>query len=219
MHPVNAPVSQVFGQKNQASGASFPHTGKDYACATGTHVVTIADGTVIYAGWDLPNNLADKYMMVRGRAGSGLHMLIQHDGWVELMAHLSAIHVGAGAKVRRGQHVANSGATGNTQGAHLHYEVLTTPCSASYPFGRYNPDLQIAHEDKVSVNQPKPVAHKLMKVTADAAMVRTSPRVESGNISPRYPHGIAKGATVAIKGYVQGQDPYPNDGVQDDAWL
>jgi len=55
-------------------------------------------------------------------------------------------------------------------------------------------------------------------VTASLAMVRTSPRVETGNLAPAYPQGIAKGATLAVKGYVTGQDPYPNDGVQDDAW-
>lgn len=55
-------------------------------------------------------------------------------------------------------------------------------------------------------------------VTADPAAVRTSPRVEPGNLAPAYPRGLAKGATVAVKGYVKGQDPYPSDGRQDDAW-
>lgn len=60
---------------------------------------------------------------------------------------------------------------------------------------------------------------KLLTVTANPAIVRTSPRVEPGNVAPAYPHGIAKGAKVAAVGYVAGQDPYPNDGKQDDAWI
>lgn len=55
-------------------------------------------------------------------------------------------------------------------------------------------------------------------VTADPAIVRTSPRVEAGNIAPAYPKGLARGATLAVKGYVSGQDPFPNDGSTDDAW-
>lgn len=55
-------------------------------------------------------------------------------------------------------------------------------------------------------------------VTANPAMVRTSPRVEAGNIAPAYPQGLARGAVLAVKGYVAGQDPYPNDGRSDDAW-
>ena len=60
---------------------------------------------------------------------------------------------------------------------------------------------------------------KLLTVTANPVIVRTSPRVEAGNVAKAYPNGIAKGAKVAAVGYVKGQDPYPNDGVQDDAWI
>lgn len=55
-------------------------------------------------------------------------------------------------------------------------------------------------------------------VTANPAIIRTSPRVEAGNIAPAYPKGIAHGSTLAVKGYVSGQDPFPNDGSTDDAW-
>lgn len=70
---------------------------------------------------------------------------------------------------------------------------------------------------KVIGNAPAGV--QLRTVTANVAVVRTSPRVEAGNIAPAYPAGIAKGAQVAVLGYVSGQDPYPNDGVTDDAWF
>lgn len=60
---------------------------------------------------------------------------------------------------------------------------------------------------------------KLLTVTAESVKVRTSPEVRPDNLAPEYPHGIAQGAQLAVIGYVQGQDPYPNDGVQDDAWV
>lgn len=54
-------------------------------------------------------------------------------------------------------------------------------------------------------------------VTADAAMVRTGPGTQFPK-APSYPNGLAKGAVLAVRGYVAGQDPYPNDGVTDSAW-
>lgn len=59
---------------------------------------------------------------------------------------------------------------------------------------------------------------KILTVTGNPAMVRTSPQV-ANNLAPAYPQGIARGAKLAVVGYVAGQDPYPNDGVQDDAWV
>lgn len=54
-------------------------------------------------------------------------------------------------------------------------------------------------------------------VTADPAIVRTGPGTQFAKAAA-FPNGIARGATLAVKGYVSGQDPYPNDGRTDDAW-
>ena len=54
-------------------------------------------------------------------------------------------------------------------------------------------------------------------VTANPAIVRTGPGTQFAP-APGYPNGIAKGAVLAVKGYVAGQDPFPNDGSVDDAW-
>lgn len=51
-------------------------------------------------------------------------------------------------------------------------------------------------------------------VTNAVAWVRTGPRADAP-AAPGYPEGIAKGATLSIRGFVGGQDPY-NDG--NDAW-
>jgi hypothetical protein len=68
---------------------------------------------------------------------------------------------------------------------------------------------------------PKPAAPggKLLKVTAAVAPVRTTPAVRPNNMAPAYPHGIARGATIAAIGYVAGEDPFPRDGKLDDAWI
>lgn len=61
---------------------------------------------------------------------------------------------------------------------------------------------------------PAPVTASRV-VTAPVAYVRTAPR-STASTAPGYPNGIAKGATLAIVGYVAGEDPYKTG---DDAWL
>ena len=225
VNPTNGNTTQKFGQTNQASGDPFPHTGKDYAAVRGQEVRTIANGKVIHAGVAYPDALADRFMLVRGSNAGGNFVIIEHDGWIELMAHLNTIDVRAGQSVVRGQRIGGAGDSGNAFGVHVHYETIDPKLIRNtYPFGRYNPDLQIAQEDRLaSVGPPtaaSPVAGTVIKtVTASVAVVRTTPYVQSNNIAPAYPNGIAKGAQVACVGYVAGQDPYPNDGVLDNAWV
>lgn len=52
------------------------------------------------------------------------------------------------------------------------------------------------------------------KVTQNVAFVRRSPNSHAA-VSPRFPTGISKGSTLAVKGYVAGNDPY---GTGDNAW-
>jgi hypothetical protein len=51
-------------------------------------------------------------------------------------------------------------------------------------------------------------------VTNTVAYARTAPK-STAPAAPEYPEGIAQGAPLAVRGYVQGQDPY---GTGDDAW-
>ncbi|MEU5808696.1 VCBS repeat domain-containing M23 family metallopeptidase [Streptomyces sp. NPDC047718] len=54
---------------------------------------------------------------------AGTEVLINHGGgWTTHYAHLSALDVSAGAYVRAGQIVGRVGNTGNSTGAHLHFE-------------------------------------------------------------------------------------------------
>lgn len=51
-------------------------------------------------------------------------------------------------------------------------------------------------------------------VTNEVAYVRTAPRADAPLVAA-YPNGIARGATLAVKGYTVGQDPYDTG---DNAW-
>lgn len=90
----------------------FPgHYGIDIAAVEGAPIYAAASGVVIKAarGW---NN------------GYGNYVVIDHcNGYTTLYAHLSVINVSAGTVVGRGAVIGASGNTGNSFGAHLHFEV------------------------------------------------------------------------------------------------
>lgn len=97
------------------------HTGLDFAASTGTPVVAAAAGVVREAG----------------REGAyGRRVVIMLPGGTETTYnHLSAIVVRVGERVRAGERIGRVGASGNTTGAHLHFEVLTGPDRFVDPLG------------------------------------------------------------------------------------
>jgi murein DD-endopeptidase MepM/ murein hydrolase activator NlpD len=85
------------------------HTGIDIPAPTGTNVLTIDNGTVIFAGV---------------QSGYGNTVMIRHDdGKVSLYAHNSRLTVGNGQRVSKGQVIAKIGSTGRSTGPHLHFEI------------------------------------------------------------------------------------------------
>lgn len=85
------------------------HTGIDIAAPTGTPMVAIDNGTVIFSGT---------------KGGYGNTVMIKHDdGKVTLYGHNSQNIVSNGQRVSKGQIVAKMGSTGNSTGPHLHFEV------------------------------------------------------------------------------------------------
>lgn len=86
------------------------HRGLDYATSHGTPIKAADGGTVTYAGY---------------RGGYGYMVEISHgNGYSTRYAHCSKLLVKKGAKVYKGQHIANVGNSGNSTGPHLHFEVL-----------------------------------------------------------------------------------------------
>lgn len=86
------------------------HTGIDVSTAAGTPVLAAADGTVVLAGFNT--------------GGYGNYIVIAHGGGLDtLYGHLDSIAVRQGQAVSRGQPIGAEGSTGNSTGAHLHFEV------------------------------------------------------------------------------------------------
>jgi murein DD-endopeptidase MepM/ murein hydrolase activator NlpD len=86
------------------------HPAIDIAAPYGSRVVAAAGGTVVFAGWN--NN------------GGGYQVWISHgSGLYTTYNHLSAVVVGVGARVGRGQQVGRVGTSGLATGPHCHFEV------------------------------------------------------------------------------------------------
>jgi len=85
------------------------HEGVDIAAPYGSWVRASGNGIVSFAGY---------------RSGFGNVIEITHlGGYVTRYAHLSAIRVPAGYKVKRSQVIGTVGSTGRSTGPHCHYEV------------------------------------------------------------------------------------------------
>ena len=105
----DAKITTPYGKKGKMWSRGY-HTGIDVACKEGTDIIAVADGKIENANWGKSYGI----------------QLIQkvEDGWV-IYAHLSKTLVKAGDKVVKGQHIAESGNTGNSSGPHLHFEQRT----------------------------------------------------------------------------------------------
>jgi len=87
------------------------HPAIDIAGNTGNPVWASDNGVVVYAGWS--------------NYGYGNLIVIDHgNGWQTLYAHLNSINVGCGQSVNQGQGIGGLGNTGNSSGAHLHFEMI-----------------------------------------------------------------------------------------------
>ncbi|HEX6323707.1 MAG TPA: peptidoglycan DD-metalloendopeptidase family protein [Vicinamibacterales bacterium] len=92
-------------------GTYRPHLAIDYGAPYGTKVVSVAEGTVVSAGW---------------AGGGGKQVRIRHAGGYEsYYLHLSAFGPGirAGVRVKQGQMIGRVGATGTATGPHLDYRL------------------------------------------------------------------------------------------------
>ena len=100
-------ITTAYGKKGKMWSKGY-HTGIDFAVPVGTDVLAVADGKIENATW--------------GSAYGTQLVQKVNGGWV-IYAHLSKTLVKAGDQVKHGQHIAESGNTGNSSGAHLHFEM------------------------------------------------------------------------------------------------
>jgi len=96
------------------------HPGIDIAGAEGNAVFASDRGVVVYAGWS--------------EYGYGYLIVLDHgNGWQTAYAHLNAVGVTCGQSVARATRIGAVGNTGNSSGAHLHFEMR------SNAYGKANP--------------------------------------------------------------------------------
>ena len=105
--PVTGRITSRYG--SISSVRSGAHTGTDIACATGTDIKVVADGTVTFSQ----------------RNGSyGNLIKVDHGNGVETWyAHCSKLYATVGQQVKAGDVIAAVGSTGNSTGPHLHLEI------------------------------------------------------------------------------------------------
>jgi murein DD-endopeptidase MepM/ murein hydrolase activator NlpD len=102
--PVNGTFTSPFGMR-----WGRLHAGIDIAAPEGTPIRAADDGTVVLAGWT---------------GGYGNYTCVSHGGSLSTCyAHQSRLGTSAGANVSKGQVIGYVGNTGNSFGAHLHFEV------------------------------------------------------------------------------------------------
>lgn len=113
--PVSGTVTSPFGMR-----WGRLHAGLDIAAPEGTPIRAADSGRVVIAGWT---------------GGYGNYTCIQHTGTLSTCyAHQSRLGTSAGASVSQGQVVGYVGNTGNSFGAHLHFETRVNGAPAD-PMG------------------------------------------------------------------------------------
>lgn len=142
-------LSSPFGYRTDpVYGGSEYHSGQDFAMKIGNPVYATGDGVVAEVNFNFN--------------GYGNEVLIDHGfGYMTRYAHLNLATVAPGMKVKRGDCIGESGNSGKSTGAHLHYEVL-------YRGERVNPmnflDIDMSVDEyKALVNQRNMSSKELLQ--------------------------------------------------------
>jgi murein DD-endopeptidase MepM/ murein hydrolase activator NlpD len=126
----NAIMRSGFGsRRHPILGYVKMHTGVDWATAYGTPIFASGNGVVEIASWE---------------GGYGNYVKLKHNnGYETAYGHMSAFAKGleVGKRVRQGQVIGFVGSTGQSTGAHVHYEILVNgrfvdPMRIKLPRGR-----------------------------------------------------------------------------------
>jgi murein DD-endopeptidase MepM/ murein hydrolase activator NlpD len=126
----NAIMRSGFGiRRHPILGYVKMHTGVDWATPYGTPIFASGNGVVEKAEWE---------------GGYGKFVRIKHNnGYETAYGHMSAFAKGMepGKRVRQGQVIGFVGSTGQSTGAHVHYEILVNgrfvdPMRINLPRGR-----------------------------------------------------------------------------------
>ena len=159
--PINNPrVSGAFGNSPEfyQQYGQRGHNGTDYAVDVGTPVYATDSGTVMFEGWGANHSWMGEI--------AGISIILSHGWGFSGYAHLSRTIVNYGQKIKRGQLIGYSGATGVGTGPHLHFETFPKNPNFGNGFaGRVNPSVfgvvprsTTARPSKPKPPKPKPAA-------------------------------------------------------------
>lgn len=122
-----ARIVQPFGNHNPAMyPGTGRHMGVDIAGRVGLPIYAVCDGTVLEVN-------------LTGAHGYGRHVILQHDGFRSLYAHLHKVSVDVGQTLRAGLQLGEMGGDptdsdkldGASTGPHLHLEIILSEPPAS----------------------------------------------------------------------------------------
>ena len=113
LEDADAAVTDPYGWREHPlfqNGKTYFHSGVDLEAAAGSHILAVADGTVVESGY----NEAYGYMVI-----------LEHAGGVQTFyAHMTDYLVPTGDTVQQGQIIGTVGSTGWSTGPHLHLGVM-----------------------------------------------------------------------------------------------
>lgn len=118
IRPMDSTITSEFGNARVFNGLlKSYHSGVDFRAAVGSKVVASNDGIVVLA---------------KERYYAGKSVVIDHGGGIySQYYHLSKIKTKLGKKVKRGEVIGLSGATGRVSGAHLHFGITINGVSVN----------------------------------------------------------------------------------------
>lgn len=109
--PTSGPVTQGYGKTSGIFGYTF-HNGVDFGAPIGTPVHAAAAGKVVTSSY---------------QGAYGNHVMVKHKvhgiSYTTVYAHLSKRSVFVGQTIPKGATIGAVGSTGNSTGAHLHFEI------------------------------------------------------------------------------------------------
>ncbi len=116
----NVYVTQLFGKTVDSKRlyASGTHNGVDFRASVGTPVMAMSDGIIMGVG--------DTDLTCPGASFGKFVFIKYNNGLSSTFGHLSLIKARVGDKVKRGEVVGYSGATGHVTGPHLHVSLYVS---------------------------------------------------------------------------------------------
>lgn len=126
-YPVNEPyvITQGFGVGNDGSLGYISHAGVDFVPSEDHTVISGSTGEVVATNTTCPPH--GGYLGSRCGGGFGNYIYVETKvgevSYRVIYGHLSEVDVSIGDKVVNGESIGVMGNSGNTSGAHVHYEI------------------------------------------------------------------------------------------------